>query len=140
MAELQARVEQYERGEIERNVALQAAAKRLKEENEALKKENAELKQMMETSVCHSCSSKRKYLKRSAENAADDVGNESSRGRPVRANPSKRMRSARGELFSYVASQFADKHSVYSVTQLRVLYPPLPLMTRHSSPAKRAQV
>lgn len=33
----------YEQGEIERNVALQSIAKRLKEENEKLRKENAEL-------------------------------------------------------------------------------------------------
>ncbi|KAI0361264.1 hypothetical protein OH77DRAFT_1443500 [Trametes cingulata] len=45
LAELQARVQQYEQGEIERNVALQNIAKRLKEENEKLRKENAELKE-----------------------------------------------------------------------------------------------
>ncbi|EIW64438.1 uncharacterized protein TRAVEDRAFT_33223 [Trametes versicolor FP-101664 SS1] len=44
LAELQARVQQYEQGEIERNVALQNIAKRLKEENEKLRKENLELK------------------------------------------------------------------------------------------------
>lgn len=98
LAELQARVEQYERGEIERNVALQAAAKRLKEENDALKKENAELKQVMETSVCLLCSSKRKNLKRRSENDVDDAGNEISRGRPARSSLTKRMRSTRGEL------------------------------------------
>ncbi|KAJ7706070.1 hypothetical protein B0H17DRAFT_1035508 [Mycena rosella] len=41
LADLQARVQSYEQGEIERNVALQSIAKRLKEENEALRKENA---------------------------------------------------------------------------------------------------
>ncbi|OBZ79292.1 hypothetical protein A0H81_00885 [Grifola frondosa] len=45
LAELQARVQQYEQGEIERNVALQNIAKRLKEENEKLRKENALLKE-----------------------------------------------------------------------------------------------
>ncbi|KAI0375328.1 hypothetical protein BV20DRAFT_1117718 [Pilatotrama ljubarskyi] len=45
LAELQARLQQYEQGEIERNVALQNIAKRLKEENEKLRKENAELKE-----------------------------------------------------------------------------------------------
>ncbi|KAI0778506.1 hypothetical protein BD413DRAFT_509782 [Trametes elegans] len=45
LAELQARVQQYEQGEIERNVALQNIAKRLKEENEKLRKENTELKE-----------------------------------------------------------------------------------------------
>lgn len=43
LAELQARVQQYEQGEIERNVALQNIAKRLKEENEKLRKDNAVL-------------------------------------------------------------------------------------------------
>ncbi len=45
LAELQARVQQYEQGEIERNVALQNIAKRLKEENDKLRKENALLKE-----------------------------------------------------------------------------------------------
>ncbi|KAI0652196.1 hypothetical protein C8Q79DRAFT_896691 [Trametes meyenii] len=45
LAELQARVQQYEQGEIERNVALQNIAKRLKEENEKLRQENAALKE-----------------------------------------------------------------------------------------------
>ena len=44
LADLQARVQSYEQGEIERNVALQQIAKRLKEENELLKKENTNLK------------------------------------------------------------------------------------------------
>ncbi|KAH9847392.1 hypothetical protein C2E23DRAFT_741992 [Lenzites betulinus] len=47
LAELQARVQQYEQGEIERNVALQNIAKRLKEENEKLRKENLELKEKL---------------------------------------------------------------------------------------------
>jgi translation initiation factor 3 subunit B len=45
LAELQARIQQYEQGEIERNVALQGIAKRLKEENEALRRENSLLKE-----------------------------------------------------------------------------------------------
>ncbi|KAI0721314.1 hypothetical protein C8T65DRAFT_566132 [Cerioporus squamosus] len=45
LAELQARVQQYEQGEIERNVALQNIAKRLKEENEKLRNENTVLKE-----------------------------------------------------------------------------------------------
>jgi len=45
LAELQARVNSYEQGEIERNVALQSIAKRLKEENETLRHENTLLKQ-----------------------------------------------------------------------------------------------
>ncbi|KAF9460789.1 hypothetical protein BDZ94DRAFT_1150500, partial [Collybia nuda] len=47
LAELQARVQSYEQGEIERNVALQNIAKRLKEENEALRLENSLLKERM---------------------------------------------------------------------------------------------
>ena len=47
LAELQARVQQYEQGEIERNVALQNIAKRLKEENDKLRKENALLKEKL---------------------------------------------------------------------------------------------
>ncbi|TCD69969.1 hypothetical protein EIP91_005558 [Steccherinum ochraceum] len=47
LADLQARVQQYEQGEIERNVALQNIAKRLKEENERLQKENAILREKL---------------------------------------------------------------------------------------------
>ncbi|CAL1695354.1 unnamed protein product [Somion occarium] len=47
LAELQARVQQYEQGEIERNVALQNIAKRLKEENEKLRRENIQLKEKL---------------------------------------------------------------------------------------------
>ncbi|KAI5897596.1 uncharacterized protein SCHCODRAFT_02145092 [Schizophyllum commune H4-8] len=47
LAELQARLQAYEQGEIERNVALQNIAKRLKEENEALRQENIALKEKL---------------------------------------------------------------------------------------------
>lgn len=47
LAELQARIQQYEQGEIERNVALQNIAKRLKEENETLRRENSLLKEKL---------------------------------------------------------------------------------------------
>jgi AP-1-like transcription factor len=40
LAELQARIRLYEQGEIERNVALQNVAKKLKDENEKLRNEN----------------------------------------------------------------------------------------------------
>ncbi|KAF8912766.1 hypothetical protein CPB84DRAFT_1833131 [Gymnopilus junonius] len=43
LSELQARIQLYEQGEIERNVALQNIAKRLKEENERLRQENQAL-------------------------------------------------------------------------------------------------
>jgi len=45
LAELQARVQSYEQGEIERNVSLQNIAKLLKEENENLRHENLLLKE-----------------------------------------------------------------------------------------------
>ncbi|TFY80482.1 hypothetical protein EWM64_g3530 [Hericium alpestre] len=45
LAELQARIQMYEQGEIERNVALQSVAKRLKDENEKLREENIALKE-----------------------------------------------------------------------------------------------
>ncbi|KAF8313808.1 hypothetical protein DL93DRAFT_2080681 [Clavulina sp. PMI_390] len=98
LADLQARLAQYERGEIERNVALQNAAKRLKDENDLLRKENVELKARLEaassSSLCSLCSSKRSSLKRVADvelDGANDVG----RGRSITAGSSKRMRSAR---------------------------------------------
>ncbi|KIK71115.1 hypothetical protein GYMLUDRAFT_79256 [Collybiopsis luxurians FD-317 M1] len=47
LAELQARIHSYEQGEIERNVALQNIAKRLKEENEVLRRENVVLKEKL---------------------------------------------------------------------------------------------
>ncbi|KAF9044831.1 hypothetical protein BDZ89DRAFT_979954 [Hymenopellis radicata] len=49
LAELQARVQSYEQGEIERNVALQNIAKRLKEENEQLRQQNEKLKERLAT-------------------------------------------------------------------------------------------
>ncbi|KIJ68336.1 hypothetical protein HYDPIDRAFT_173086 [Hydnomerulius pinastri MD-312] len=45
LAELQARLHSYEQGEIERNVALQNIAKKMKEENEDLRKENQILRE-----------------------------------------------------------------------------------------------
>lgn len=45
LAELQARLHSYEQGEIERNVALQNIAKKMKDENEELRKENQMLKE-----------------------------------------------------------------------------------------------
>ncbi|THH30085.1 hypothetical protein EUX98_g4132 [Antrodiella citrinella] len=47
LADLQARVQQYEQGEIERNVALQNIAKRLKQENDKLQRENALLRERL---------------------------------------------------------------------------------------------
>lgn len=45
LAELQARLHSYEQGEIERNIALQNIAKKMKDENEELRKENQMLKE-----------------------------------------------------------------------------------------------
>ncbi|EIW86613.1 hypothetical protein CONPUDRAFT_161328 [Coniophora puteana RWD-64-598 SS2] len=47
LAELQARIQQYEQGEIEKNVALQNVAKKMKEENEELRRENQALKEKL---------------------------------------------------------------------------------------------
>lgn len=43
LADLQARLQMYEQEEVERNVALQSIAKRLKEENETLRADNVQL-------------------------------------------------------------------------------------------------
>lgn len=43
LADLQARLQEYEQREVERNVLLQSIAKKLKDENDALKDENARL-------------------------------------------------------------------------------------------------
>jgi AP-1-like factor len=51
LAELQERVRRYEQGEVERHVALQAAARRLKEENDTLRQENEALKLQVEQLV-----------------------------------------------------------------------------------------
>ncbi|KIM34399.1 hypothetical protein M408DRAFT_13908 [Serendipita vermifera MAFF 305830] len=45
LSELQARIKQYEQGEIERSVTLQALGIRLKAENDALKEQNIKLKE-----------------------------------------------------------------------------------------------
>lgn len=52
LAELQARIQLYEQGEIERNVALQTVAKRLKEENDHLLAENSQLKETIASYEC----------------------------------------------------------------------------------------
>jgi hypothetical protein len=58
LAELQERVRRYEQGEVERHVALQAVARRLKEENETLRRENAQLKEQVST-LEHAAAAKR---------------------------------------------------------------------------------
>ncbi|KAI1793878.1 hypothetical protein LXA43DRAFT_180371 [Ganoderma leucocontextum] len=59
LAELQARVQQYEQGDIERNVALQNIAKRLKEENDKLRNENTLLKEKVAQYEAERASAKR---------------------------------------------------------------------------------
>lgn len=48
LQELQARVQLYEKGEIERNIGLQNTAKRLKEDNERLRAENQALREQLQ--------------------------------------------------------------------------------------------
>ncbi|KIK99038.1 hypothetical protein PAXRUDRAFT_601366 [Paxillus rubicundulus Ve08.2h10] len=45
LAELQARLQSYEQGEMDRHVALQSIAKKMKEENDELRKENQNLRE-----------------------------------------------------------------------------------------------
>lgn len=74
LAELQARLQQYEQGEIERNVALQSVAKRLKEDNEKLRLENNLLKArigQMEDDKRGSSGKKRRESPLSFSSAAD---------------------------------------------------------------------
>ncbi|CAK5280264.1 unnamed protein product [Mycena citricolor] len=47
LADLQARVQSYEQGEVQRNLALQNVALRLKQENDTLRQENAALKERL---------------------------------------------------------------------------------------------
>ncbi|KIO08181.1 hypothetical protein M404DRAFT_14277 [Pisolithus tinctorius Marx 270] len=85
LAELQARLHSYEQGEIERNVALQNVAKKMKEENEQLRKENlileekiARLEQQLEEKVELD---KKRPRGDSAAGPYDDSSNESQRKR-----------------------------------------------------------
>ncbi|KAI9445248.1 hypothetical protein H4582DRAFT_2108955 [Lactarius indigo] len=64
LAELQARIQLYEQGEIERNVAIQSVAKRLKEENDRLHNENAQLKDKIATYERERSSQKSDDIKR----------------------------------------------------------------------------
>ncbi|CAG8782150.1 538_t:CDS:1, partial [Acaulospora colombiana] len=53
LSELQARVQQYEQGEIERSITLQNLGKRLKDENDLLRQENEQLKAENERLKAH---------------------------------------------------------------------------------------
>ncbi|KAH9064272.1 hypothetical protein EDB87DRAFT_1396336 [Lactarius vividus] len=64
LAELQARIHLYEQGEIERNVAIQSVAKRLKEENDRLHDENIQLKDKIATYERERSSQKSDDIKR----------------------------------------------------------------------------
>lgn len=69
LAELQARLHSYEQGEIERNVALQNIAKKMKDENEELRKENQMLKEKI-TRLEWEAESNEVDRKRNRENVA----------------------------------------------------------------------
>ncbi|EJD52174.1 hypothetical protein AURDEDRAFT_181694 [Auricularia subglabra TFB-10046 SS5] len=65
LAELQARLQEYEQGEVERSVHLQSIAKKLKDENDALKDENSRLKAEVARLMATSLSAQDDRLKRS---------------------------------------------------------------------------
>lgn len=88
LAELQARLHSYEQGEIERNVALQNIAKKMKDENEELRKENQLLKEKISRLEWEAESSDSER-KRNREEAA--VVSPSMSERPVR-NGNKRAK------------------------------------------------
>lgn len=74
LADLQARVQSYEQGEIERSVALQAAAKRLKEENDCLHQENKLLRdRILELESASQLQKVQDDKKRPREEPLDDV-------------------------------------------------------------------
>lgn len=67
--ELQARIQQYEQGEVERNVALQNIARRLKEENIKLIKENQALREALD----QASGTEGRTLELEDKNKGDDV-------------------------------------------------------------------
>ncbi|KAF7967180.1 hypothetical protein HWV62_35604 [Athelia sp. TMB] len=84
LAELQARIKQYEKGEIERNVTLQNISKRLKEENEQLRKENLALKERV--AVCEA-----EHLTTGGEN----MQRKRRRDKPFGSSPDEEERTAK---------------------------------------------
>lgn len=83
LAELQARLQAYEQGEIERNVALQNIAKRLKEENETLRQENTALKEKLSAY-------EEQTQQPTASSSALPPENEKKRGRDASASTSRK--------------------------------------------------
>ncbi|KAI6132739.1 hypothetical protein EDD16DRAFT_7458 [Pisolithus croceorrhizus] len=81
LAELQARLHSYEQGEIERNVALQNVAKKMKEENEQLRRENLILKEKIAWLEEKVELDKKRPRDDSAAASYDDSSNESQRKR-----------------------------------------------------------
>ena len=81
LAELQARIQLYEQGEVERNVAIQSVAKRLKEENERLHNENTQLKEKIANYERERSSQKPDDTKRwnDSSTSLDDFPNKRSR-------------------------------------------------------------
>ncbi|KAG2159972.1 uncharacterized protein EDB93DRAFT_31495 [Suillus bovinus] len=90
LAELQARLHSYEQGEIERNVALQNIAKKMKDENEELRKENQMLKEKI-ARLEWEADSNDGDRKRNRENVAVVPSPSMSPERPIR-NSNKRAK------------------------------------------------
>ncbi|KZS95883.1 hypothetical protein SISNIDRAFT_483303 [Sistotremastrum niveocremeum HHB9708] len=87
LADLQARVQLFEQGEIERNVALQAVAKKLKEENENLKKENQQLKEELEKMRSRPLSDDKKRVRDEGSEIPLIVPDNPARKRPKTIDP-----------------------------------------------------
>lgn len=99
MAELQAKLQQYEQGEIQRNVALQNIAKRLKDENEHLQKENLRLTERV--SLCEKEHSPATVLKRRLDHA----------NLALSEHPNKRIKTTAQRLISSDTSESPITHS-----------------------------
>ncbi|KAH9985400.1 hypothetical protein BJV74DRAFT_846964, partial [Russula compacta] len=96
LAELQARIQLYEQGEIERNVALQTVAKHLKEENDRLLTENSQLKETIATFECDHLAQKLDENKRWRDCPSDgptgqDPPNKKSKLDAVKTTPSQQI-------------------------------------------------
>lgn len=129
LADLQARVQQYEQGEIERTVAIQSLAKRLKEENDKLKAENACLKDRIAQ----------------LEQERDGQGADAHRKRWRDADPSENVSSKRPKIsllsqsLSHLsarepASYLSSPSSNVSTTDSGDSYPPFSPISLNTSP------
>lgn len=110
LAELQARIKQYEQGEIERNVTLQTISKRLKEENEQLRRENTILKERI--SLCET-----EHLTDSGENVLRKRrrGNHSSVSPEAEEPATKRAKGTDHPAPSSLATSYASYPSPASM-------------------------